>query len=66
ARALADVYNCAFVNWWGMGRNSWEYWRTLGYWGTSAGTGAAGTDSVHMSDSGFAYMAGAIATLLTS
>lgn len=66
ARALADVYNCAIVNWWAMGRNSWAYWNSLGYWGTSAGTGAAGTDSVHMSDAGFAFMAGALLPLLTS
>ncbi|MFE9684191.1 SGNH/GDSL hydrolase family protein [Streptomyces sp. NPDC006285] len=66
ARALADVYNCAVVNWWTMGRNSWAYWNSLSYWGTNAGTGAAGTDAVHMSDAGFAFMAGAVAPLLTS
>lgn len=66
ARALADVYNCAVVNWWAMGRNSWAYWNSLGYWGTSAGTGATGTDSVHMSDTGFQYMADQLLPLLTS
>ncbi|MFJ8923844.1 hypothetical protein ACIREK_30755 [Streptomyces sp. NPDC102415] len=66
ARSLADVYNCAIVNWWAMGRNSWQYWNSLNYWGTSAGTGAAGTDSVHMSDAGFAYMANQLMPLLTS
>ncbi|MFJ2717396.1 SGNH/GDSL hydrolase family protein [Streptomyces sp. NPDC087437] len=66
ARGLADTYGCAFVNWWQLGRNSWEYWRTQGYWGTSAGTGAAGTDGVHMSDAGFAFMANQILPLLTS
>ncbi|MYR43075.1 SGNH/GDSL hydrolase family protein [Streptomyces sp. SID5910] len=66
ARALADVYGCAVVNWWLLGRNSWEYWSGLGYWGTNAGTGAAGTDSVHMSDAGFQFMADAILPLLTS
>ena len=66
ARALADVYNCAIVNWWTLGRNSWQYWNSLGYWGTNAGTGAAGTDSVHMSDAGFQFMADALLPLLTS
>ncbi|MEV1079863.1 SGNH/GDSL hydrolase family protein [Streptomyces sp. NPDC050211] len=66
ARALADVYNCAVVNWWAMGRNSWQYWNSLGYWGTNAGTGAAGTDSVHMSDAGFQFMADTLLPLLTS
>lgn len=66
ARALADVYGCAIVNWWAMGRNSWQYWNSLGYWGTNAGTGAAGTDSVHMSDAGFQFMANSLLPLLTS
>lgn len=66
ARGLADAYGCAVVNWWALGRNSWERWNGLGYWGTSAGTGAAGTDSVHMSDAGFQFMADALLPILTS
>lgn len=66
ARILAEAYGAAFVNMWAIGRNSWEYWRTLGYWGTNAGTGAAGTDAVHPSDAGFAFMAGTVLPLLTS
>jgi lysophospholipase L1-like esterase len=66
ARALADTYGCAFVNWWALGRNSWEYWNSQSYWGTNAGTGAAGTDSVHMSDAGFEFMADTLLPLLTS
>lgn len=66
ARALGDVYGCAVVNWWALGRNSWQYWNSLSYWGTNAGTGAAGTDGVHMSDAGFAFMANALLPLLTS
>ncbi|MFJ2006988.1 SGNH/GDSL hydrolase family protein [Streptomyces chartreusis] len=66
ARALADVYNCAVVNWWTAGRNSWAYWNSLGYWGSNAGTGAAGTDSVHLSDAGFQAMADTLLPLLTS
>ncbi|MFD7776651.1 GDSL-type esterase/lipase family protein [Streptomyces sp. NPDC059753] len=66
ARSLAEVYGAAFVNMWAIGRNSWEYWRTLGYWGTSAGTGAAGTDAVHLSDAGFAFMANQVLPILTA
>ncbi|MEV8600435.1 SGNH/GDSL hydrolase family protein [Streptomyces griseoviridis] len=64
ARGLCDVYGAACVNWWGLGRNSWPYWNSLGYWGTSAATGAAGTDSVHLSDAGFQYMADTVMPLL--
>ncbi|GHJ04829.1 hypothetical protein TPA0906_66940 [Streptomyces olivaceus] len=63
-RALAEAYGCAFVDWWTIGRNSWQYWNSLGYWGTNAGTGAAGTDSVHLSDAGFAAMADALMPLV--
>lgn len=63
-RSLAASYGAAVVDWWQMGRNSWPYWSTLGYWGTSAGTGAAGTDSVHLSDAGFAAMAAPVIDLL--
>lgn len=66
ARGLADTYGCAVVNWWQLGRNSWQHWSDEGYWGTSAGTGAVGTDSVHMSDAGFHFMADAVLPLLTS
>ncbi|WP_333742707.1 SGNH/GDSL hydrolase family protein [Streptomyces ardesiacus] len=65
-RALAEAFGCAFVDWWAIGRNSWQYWNSLGYWGTSAGTGASGTDGVHLSDAGFAAMAGVILPMLTS
>ncbi|MGV9278046.1 glycosyl hydrolase family 28-related protein [Streptomyces griseosporeus] len=65
-RALAEAYGCAFVDWWTIGRNSWQYWQSLGYWGTNAGTGAAGTDSVHLSDAGFQAMANVLLPLVTS
>jgi lysophospholipase L1-like esterase len=65
-RGLAATYGAAVVDWWEIGRNSWPYWNTLGYWGTNAGTGAAGTDSVHLSDAGFAAMAAPVISLLES
>ncbi|MGD1220015.1 GDSL-type esterase/lipase family protein [Streptomyces krungchingensis] len=65
-RSLAFTYGAAVVDWWQLGRNSWPYWSTLGYWGTNAGTGAAGSDSVHLSDAGFAAMAAPVIELLSS
>jgi lysophospholipase L1-like esterase len=65
-RVLAEVYGAAFINMWAIGRNSWAYWSGLGYWGTSAGTGAAGTDAVHLSDAGFQHMADQVIPLLTA
>jgi hypothetical protein len=65
-RGLAFSYGAAVIDWWEMGRNSWPYWSTLGYWGTNAGTGAAGSDSVHLSDAGFEAMAAPVIDLLTS
>ncbi|WP_320784206.1 SGNH/GDSL hydrolase family protein [Streptomyces sp. CRN 30] len=64
ARGLCDVYGAAFINWWGLGLNSWENWNAKGYWGTSAGTGATGTDTVHLSDAGFQYMADTVLPIL--
>ncbi|GGX26899.1 hypothetical protein GCM10010353_47580 [Streptomyces chryseus] len=66
ALGLAHTYNAAFVDMWTIGDNSWNLWNSLGYWGTSAGTGAAGTDSVHPSDAGFAHMANTVLPILTS
>ncbi|MFF1684498.1 GDSL-type esterase/lipase family protein [Streptomyces sp. NPDC058254] len=66
ALALAHTYNAAFVDMWTIGDNSWQAWNALGYWGTSAGSGAAGADSVHLSDAGFAFMANQILPILTS
>ncbi|MFJ6566655.1 glycosyl hydrolase family 28-related protein [Streptomyces sp. NPDC091292] len=66
ARGLAEAYGCAFVDWWTIGRNSWQYWNSLGYWGTPAGTGASGTDGVHLSDVGFQAMADVLLPLVTS
>ncbi|MFD3952189.1 GDSL-type esterase/lipase family protein [Streptomyces albidoflavus] len=66
ARVLAEVYGAACVDMWTLGRNSWRYWSDLGYWGTNAGTGASGSDSVHPSDAGFAFMADTILPLLTA
>ncbi|WP_323188004.1 glycosyl hydrolase family 28-related protein [Streptomyces sp. NBC_00237] len=66
ARGLAESYGAAFVNMWAIGRNSWDYWNSLGYWGTPAAAGQTGTNSVHPSDLGYAHMASRITPILMS
>lgn len=66
ALGLAHAYDAAFIDMWALGRNSWPYWNSLGYWGTNAGTGAAGTDTVHPSDAGFQFMADQVLPILTA
>ena len=57
ARNLAEMYGAAFVNFWPMGRNSWDYWHSLGYWsdGVSA-SGLPGNDAAHPNDAGHQHM----------
>lgn len=66
ARALADTYGAAVVNLWALGRNSWKYWDDLGYWGDADAVGAAGHDSVHPGDAGYAHIAGHILSVVDS
>lgn len=66
ARSLAVAHDAALINMWALGRNSWNYWNGLGYWGNGASPGTAGTDAVHLSDAGHAYTAAVINTLLQS
>ncbi|WP_217545560.1 hypothetical protein [Streptomyces sp. GbtcB6] len=66
ALSLALAHEAALVNLWALGRNSWNYWNGLGYWANTATPGAAGTDAVHMSDAGHAYVASVISALLQS
>lgn len=64
-RGLAEAYGAAFVNMWAIGRNSWNYWNTLGYWSNSSNPGAAGTDNVHPSDAGHAFISSVIKPLIS-
>jgi lysophospholipase L1-like esterase len=67
ARTIAEAYGAALVEMWPIGRNSWNYWNSLGYWGNSTvSTGAAGTDVIHASNAGHTAMANAILPILTS
>lgn len=67
ARGIAEAYGAALMDMWPLGRNSWNYWNSLGYWGNSAASGGvAGTDVIHMSDAGHTAVANAILPILTS
>lgn len=66
ARGLAEAFNAALVDVWTLGRNSWDYWNSLGYWGDANLVGQTGTDSVHLSDAGYAHMSSHISPILMS
>ncbi|MEU5382681.1 GDSL-type esterase/lipase family protein [Kitasatospora cineracea] len=65
-RGIAEAYGAAFINIWPMGRNSWNYWNSLGYWGNGSNPAVSGSDSIHMCDAGHAAVANAILPVLTS
>lgn len=65
-RMLAESMGAACVNFWSLGRNSWNYWNTLGYWGNASSVGSAGSDTIHLSDAGHQYMANTILPILTA
>lgn len=57
ARDLAEQYGAALVNFWTLGRNSWDYWNSLGYWSDdTTASGLAGTGAAHPSNAGHQYM----------
>ncbi|MFJ8140662.1 hypothetical protein [Streptomyces sp. NPDC096013] len=66
AHGLAIAHEAALINLWAMGRTSWNYWNSLGYWADPTSPGTAGTDLLHMSDAGHAYTASVISALLKS
>lgn len=65
-RQLAQSFGAAVIDFWALGRNSWNYWNGLNYWSSSSSPGTSGTDSVHPSDLGHAYMESVVLSLLTS
>lgn len=62
----ASTYGAASINFWLRGRASWDYWNSLGYWANASYSGGAGSDGVHPSDAGHAYMADSIKSILTA
>ncbi len=66
-KSLADDFGAACYLPWPDGRNSWDYWNSLGYWGVTNGAGGeAGTDGVHPSDAGHAHMASRVLELVAN
>jgi hypothetical protein len=63
---LANTFEAAVVDFWNLGRNSWNFFNSLGYWGNSSAPGTAGTDNSLLSDAGNSYMAGVLTALLNS
>ncbi|MEU6704718.1 SGNH/GDSL hydrolase family protein [Streptomyces wuyuanensis] len=67
ARGLAEAYGAALVDFWPIGRNSWNYWSSLGYWGTSSTAGGGpGNDAIHLSDAGHQFTANTLLPILNS
>lgn len=64
-RGLGEAFGAAVVSMWGIGRNSWNYWNGLGYWADATNPGASGTDNVHPSDLGHAFIASVLQPILT-
>jgi len=51
-RAAASSMGALFLDYWALGRRSWQYWRDLGYWYFDGAT----FNDVHPGDAGHAYM----------
>lgn len=66
--SVAEGYGAAVINMWPLGRNAYAPWNTsnLGYWGDGTNDGLAGSDGVHLSDKGHAFVAKTVLPLLTS
>lgn len=65
-RGLAEGYNAAIVNFWALGRNSYQYWSSLNYFCADDGSGGPGPDVIHLSDVGQAYHAQQLLSILTA
>ena len=63
-RGLAEAYGAALIDSWTIGRNSWDYANSIGWWGRSDATGGAGSDPVHPSNEGFRLMYEALASVV--
>lgn len=64
-RGICEAYGAALIDFWTLGRNSWNYWNSLNYWGNASNPVISGSDNVHPSDAGHAYIASVIQPYLT-
>lgn len=55
-KAICDAHGAGAINFHTIGRNSWNYWNGLHYWGSSTDSTTFGTDGIHMSDAGAAFV----------
>jgi lysophospholipase L1-like esterase len=65
-RAVAEAYGALFINFWAIGKNSWNYWSGLNYWGDDGFDGLPGSDPVHLDDAGYALMESEVYQLLVA
>lgn len=63
---LATAYNAAVLDLGALASNNWTAMQAAGYMGNSASLGAAGTDPIHLSDAGHAWVATQIESLLSN
>ncbi|MEU5577772.1 hypothetical protein ABZ791_10815 [Streptomyces huasconensis] len=64
--ALAHTFEAAVVDFWNLGRNSWNFFNSLSHWGNPSAPGSPGTDAFLLSDAGHSYTAGVLTALLNS
>jgi lysophospholipase L1-like esterase len=65
-RGIAETYGAAIIDLWADGRNSWNYWNSLGYWSSGTTPGASGTDAVHLSDAGMQHVYDVVGPYVTA
>lgn len=65
-RTIAASAGAAVIDFWALGRNSYNWMTDQGYIGKNDGTGGAGADVVHLSDAGHAWMFNGVLPILTS
>lgn len=59
-KSLCETYGAGMIDFWTLGRNSWQNWKDLSYWGNDSSNGNPGSSTVHPGDIGHAYMASVI------
>jgi lysophospholipase L1-like esterase len=69
ARGLAEAYGLLLIDLWAIGRNSWNWWRNQSggsYWANADAPGQAGSDLIHLSDAGHAFVGQTVLSAVTS
>jgi lysophospholipase L1-like esterase len=69
ARGIAEAYGLLLIDLWALGRNSWNWWHAQSggsYWADADSPGHAGSDLIHLSDAGHAFVAETVLSVVTS